>query len=235
MKKCPRCGAENPDDAYFCKVCYYPLTEGVKFEVPESVTLRGKQEHHFTYSRNALVASLALNAAYHIALSAAFFIVVAYTVLTEINQTVVATIPMKYFEVLSLITVLEFVSGVVAYFAFKSNKRALIYLLYPIGLIGIFYSLTINPQTGFGYFSLVYYPSSLLVIVGGSYFAVMLRDALHDDSVVKWSTLVMMLYYFAVVLMPGLISILSLVNFASSIAIIYAVLQRGGVKVGNQG
>ncbi len=25
VKKCPRCGHENPDDAYFCEFCHYPL------------------------------------------------------------------------------------------------------------------------------------------------------------------------------------------------------------------
>ncbi len=29
MKKCPRCGYENPDDAQFCMRCHYPL-----FEIP---------------------------------------------------------------------------------------------------------------------------------------------------------------------------------------------------------
>ena len=38
MKKCPRCGYENPDEAQFCLKCHYPL-----FEIPVVSTVREEE------------------------------------------------------------------------------------------------------------------------------------------------------------------------------------------------
>ncbi len=209
------------------------MTEGAKFELPESLRLE-EEKPRMPFSKRTLIASLAVNAVYHMTLAVLFVAIVASLIISQATQVSVVTLPMKFFNILAGTTSIEFVSAFLAYLAFRPTKRALLYFLYPTGLIGMFYALTIDPRLEFGFFSLVYYPSSFLIIVGGSYFALLLREAMYEDNIVKWATLGLMIYYFALALLPNLITLLSIVNFVSSILILYSLAQKPEVKVGGK-
>ncbi|MGC9105130.1 MAG: zinc ribbon domain-containing protein [Thermoprotei archaeon] len=221
MKKCPRCGAENPDDAQFCRYCYYPLNEGVVFRT-QSVDVEAltRRVH---LSKKSLLASLWLSLVYHVLLPGLFIAGVLSSLEQLPNGTVTSVLSAKYLFVLLGLTTVQLVASALGGFAFRERKRAWLYLLYPLGLMGVFYSMTV-PPTDFFRFGAIYYPSGLGIIVGGSYFATLLREVL-EGRFASAATLALLIYYFLTALIPGLLPLWSFINVFSTALLIYAVSQ----------
>jgi len=216
---------ENPDDAYFCRYCYYPLVEGavLKVEVP-----RAERSPRIRLSRGLLLTSLVLNVVYHVSLPFIFSIM--------LNQNVIVIVNTPYGEVtpviggtglsfLTLFTLLELAAAALGGAAIKGTKRGFLYVLYPLGLLGQFFSFSSfvypNPL-GLDVLSII---SGVAIIAGGSFFSIIMREAL-ENRLATYSTLALLIYYFVAAIMPLSVSFLGPVNAAVSAVLLYVVTKE---------
>jgi len=133
---------ENPDDAYFCRYCYYPLVEGavLKVEVP-----RAERSPRIRLSRGLLLTSLVLNVVYHVSLPFVFSIMLNQNVIVIVNTPYGEATPIisgTGLSFLTLFTLLELAAAVLGGAAIKGTERGFLYVLYPLGLLGQFFSFS---------------------------------------------------------------------------------------------
>jgi hypothetical protein len=200
------------------------LSEGVVFRIQSTDVETLTKRVHF--SKKPLLASLWLSLAYHVLLPGLFIAGVLSSLEQLPNGTVTSVLSSKFLFVLVGLTAVQLVASVLGGLAFKNRRRAWLYLLYPLGLMGVFYSMTV-PPTDFFRFGVIYYPSGLSVIVGGSYFATLLRESL-EGKFASGATLALLIYYFLTALIPGLLPLWSLINVVSTALLIYTVSQVKG-------
>jgi hypothetical protein len=216
---------ENPDDAYFCRYCYYPLVEGavLKVEVP-----RAERSPRIRLSRGLLLTSLVLNVVYHVSLPFVFSIMLNQNVIVIVNTPYGEATPViggTGLSFLTLFTLLELAAAALGGAAIKSTKRGLLYVLYPLGLLGQFFSFSSfvysNPL-GLDVLSII---SGVAIIAGGSFFSIIMREAL-ENRLATYSTLALLIYYFVAAIMPLSVSFLGPVNAAVSAVLLYVVTKE---------
>jgi len=216
---------ENPDDAYICKYCYYPLVEGavLKVEVP-----RAERSPRIRLSRGLLLTSLVLNVVYHVSLPFVFSIMLNQNVIVIVNTPYGEATPViggTGLSFLTLFTLLELAAAALGGAAIKSTKRGLLYVLYPLGLLGQFFSFSSfvysNPL-GLDVLSII---SGVAIIAGGSFFSIIMREAL-ENRLATYSTLALLIYYFVAAIMPLSVSFLGPVNAAVSAVLLYVVTKE---------
>ncbi|MCQ4366747.1 MAG: zinc ribbon domain-containing protein [Sulfolobales archaeon] len=225
MRKCPRCGMENPDDAYFCRYCYYPLVEGavLKVEVP-----RAERSPRIRLSRGLLLTSLVLNVVYHVSLPFIFSIMFYHNVIVIVNTPYGEATPViggTGLNFLTLFTLLELAAAALGGAAIKGTERGFLYVLYPLGLLGQFFSFSSfvypNPL-GLNILSII---SGVAIIAGGSFFSIIMREAL-ESRLATYSSLALLFYYFVVATMPLSVSFLGPVNAVVSAVLLYVVTKE---------
>jgi len=216
---------ENPDDAYFCKYCYYPLVEGavLKVEVP-----RAEKSPRIRLSRGLLLTSLVLNIVYHVSLPFIFSIMLYQNVIVIANTPYGEAAPIigrTGLSFLAMFTLLELAAAALGGAAIKRTMRGFLYVLYPLGLLGQFFSFSSfvysNPH-GLDILSTV---SGVAIIAGGSFFSIIMREAL-ENRLATYSTLALLFYYFVAAIMPLSVSFLGPVNAAVSAVLLYVVTKE---------
>jgi len=216
---------ENPDDAYFCRYCYYPLVEGavLKVEVPKV-----EKSPRIRLSRGLLLTSLVLNVVYHVSLPFIFSIMLYQNVIVIANTPYGGAAPIigrTGLSLLTLFTLLEFAAAALGGAAIKGTKRGFLYVLYPLGLLGQFFSFSsfVYPNSlGLNILSII---SGVAIIAGGSIFSIIMREAL-ENRLATYSTLALLFYYFVVAIMPLSVSFLGPVNAAVSAVLLYVVTKE---------
>ena len=216
---------ENPDDAYFCKYCYYPLVEGavLKVEVP-----RAEKSPRIRLSRGPLLTSLVLNIVYHVSLPFIFSIMLHQNVIVIVNTPYGGATPViggTGLSFLTLFTLLELAAAALGGAAIKGTERGFLYVLYPLGLLGQFFSFSSfvysNPL-GLNILGIV---SGVAIIAGGSFFSIIMREAL-ENRLATYSTLALLFYYFVTATMPLSVSFLGPVNAVVSAVLLYVVTKE---------
>jgi len=216
---------ENPDDAYFCRYCYYPLVEGavLKVEVP-----RAERSPRIRLSRGLLLTSLVLNVVYHVSLPFVFSIMLNQNVIVIVNTPYGEATPIisgTGLSFLTLFTLLELAAAALGGAAIKGTKRGFLYVLYPLGLLGQFFSFSSfvysNPL-GLNVLSII---SGVAIIAGGSFFSIIMREAL-ESRLATYSTLALLFYYFVAATMPLSVSFLGPVNAVVSAVLLYVVTKE---------
>jgi len=216
---------ENPDDAYFCRYCYYPLVEGavLKVEVP-----RAERSFRIRLSRGLLLTSLVLNVIYHVSLPFIFSIMFYQNVIVIVNTPYGEAIPIiggTGLSFLTLFTLLELAAAALGGAAIKGTKRGFLYVLYPLGLLGQFFSFSsfVYPNSlGLNVLSTI---SGVAIIAGGSYFSIIMREAL-ENRLATYSTLALLFYYFVAAIKPLSVSFLGPVNAVVSAVLLYVVTKE---------
>ena len=216
---------ENPDDAYFCRYCYYPLVEGavLKVEVP-----RAERSPRIRLSRGLLLTSLVLNVVYHVSLPFIFSIMFYQNVIVIVNTPYGEATPViggTGLNFLTLFTLLELAAAALGGAAIKGTKRGFLYVLYPLGLLGQFFSFSsfVYPNSlGLNVLSII---SGVAIIAGGSYFSIIMREAL-ENRLVTYSTLALLFYYSVAAIMPLSVSFLGPVNAVVSAVLLYVVMKE---------
>jgi len=216
---------ENPDDAYFCRYCYYPLVEGavLKVEVP-----RAERSPRIRLSRGLLLTSLVLNVVYHVSLPFIFSIMLNQNVIVIVNTPYGEATPIisgTGLSFLTLFTLLELAAAALGGAAIKGTERGFLYVLYPLGLLGQFFSFSSfvysNPL-GLNILSII---SGVAIIAGGSFFSIIMREAL-ESRLATYSTLALLFYYFVAATMPLSVSFLGPVNAVVSAVLLYVVTKE---------
>jgi len=216
---------ENPDDAYFCRYCYYPLMEGavLKVEVP-----RAEKSPRIRLSRGLLLTSLVLNVVYHVSLPFIFSIMLNQNAIVIVNTPYGEATPViggTGLSFLTMFTLLELAAAALGGAAIKGTKRGFLYVLYPLGLLGQFFSFSSfvypNPL-GLDVLSII---SGVAIIAGGSFFSIIMREAL-ENRLATYSTLALLIYYFVAAIMPLSVSFLGPVNAAVSAVLLYVVTKE---------
>lgn len=225
MKKCPRCGMENPDDAYFCRYCYYPLVEGAVFKVEVP---RVEKSPRIRLSRDLLLTSLVLNIVYHVSLPFIFSIMLHQNAIVIVNTPYGEATPViggAGLSFLTLFTLLELSAAALGGAAIKGTKRGFLYVLYPLGLLGQFFgfsSFVYSNPLGLDVLNTI---SGVAIIAGGSIFSIIMREAL-ENRLATSSTLVLLFYYFVAATMPLSVSFLGPVNAVVSAVLLYVVTKE---------
>jgi len=216
---------ENPDDAYFCRYCCYPLVEGavLKVEVP-----RAERSPRIRLSRGLLLTSLVLNVVYHVSLPFIFSIMLNQNVIVIVNTPYGEATPIiggTGLSFLTLFTLLELAAAALGGAAIKGTKRGFLYVLYPLGLLGQFFSFSSfvypNPL-GLNILSII---SGVAIIAGGSFFSIIMREAL-ENRLATYSSLALLFYYFVAATMPLSVSFLGPVNAVVSAVLLYVVTKE---------
>ena len=216
---------ENPDDAYVCRYCYYPLVEGavLKVEVPKV-----EKSPRIRLSRGLLLTSLVLNIAYHVSLPFIFPIMFYQNVIVIVNTPHGVATPViggTGLSFLTLFTLLELAAAALGGAAIKGTKRGFLYVLYPLGLLGQFFgfsSFVYSNPLGLNMLSVT---SGVAIIAGGSIFSIIMREAL-ENRLATYSTLALLFYYFVAATMPLSVSFLGPVNAAVSAVLLYVVTKE---------
>jgi len=216
---------ENPDDAYFCRYCYYPLVEGavLKVEVP-----RAERSPRIRLSRGPLLTSLVLNVVYHVSLPFIFSIMFYQNVIVIVNTPYGEATPViggTGLSFLTLFTLLELAAAALGGAAIKGTERGFLYVLYPLGLLGQFFSFSsfvYSSPLGLNILSII---SGVAIIAGGSFFSIIMREAL-ENRLATYSTLALLFYYFVAATMPLSVSFLGPVNAVVSAVLLYVVTKE---------
>jgi hypothetical protein len=216
---------ENPDDAYFCRYCYYPLVEGAVLKVEGP---RAKKSPRIRLSRGLLLTSLVLNVVYHVSLPFIFSIMLNQNVIVIVNTPYGEATPIiggTGLSFLTLFTLLELAAAALGGAAIKGTKRGFLYVLYPLGLLGQFFSFSsfVYPNSlGLNMLSII---SGVAIIAGGSFFSIIMREAL-ENRLATYSTLALLFYYFVAAIMPLSVSFLGPVNAVVSAVLLYVVTKE---------
>lgn len=216
---------ENPDDAYFCRYCYYPLVEGAVLKVEGS---RAERSPRIRLSRGLLLTSLVLNIVYHVSLPFVFSIMLNQNVIVIVNTPYGEATPIiggTGLSFLTLFTLLELAAAALGGAAIKGTKRGFLYVLYPLGLLGQFFSfssLVYSNPLGLNVLGII---SGVAIIAGGSFFSIIMREAL-ESRLATYSTLALLFYYFVAATMPLSVSFLGPVNAVVSAVLLYVVTKE---------
>jgi hypothetical protein len=216
---------ENPDGAYFCRYCYYPLVEGAVLKVEVS---KAEKSPRIRLSRGLLLTSLVINIVYHVSLPFIFSIMLNQNVIVIVNTPYGEATPMiskTGLNFLTLLTLLELAAAALGGAAIKGTKRGFLYVLYPLGLLGQFFSFSsfVYPNSlGLNVLSVI---SGVAIIAGGSFFSIIMREAL-ESRLATYSSLALLFYYFVAAIMPLSVSFLGPVNAVVSAVLLYVVTKE---------
>jgi len=216
---------ENPDDAYVCRYCYYPLVEGAVFkvEVPKA-----EKSPRIRLSRGLLSTSLVLNIVYHVSLPFIFSIMLRQNAIVIVNTPYGEATPIiggTGLSFLTLFTLLELAAAALVGAAVKGTKRGFLYILYPVGLLGQFLSFSSFVYSNLLGLNLLSIISGVAIIAGGSFFSIIMREAL-ENRLAAYSTLALLFYYFVAATLPLSVSFLGPVNAVISAVLLYVVTKE---------